>query len=62
MKKRFNPFAIASSDGVHIRIKHDVHGNGRRPDKDYVVCGTIKIRVTEIQAKMLAPCQRMRHY
>lgn len=60
--KRFRKDSIASSDGIHIHIKHDRRAGttGRKPNRGYVICGTVKIRVTEMQFKMLAPCQRMK--
>lgn len=38
MKNRFNPNAIAGSDGIHTRVSHDRRANttGRTP---YTFCG-----------------------
>jgi hypothetical protein len=58
-KRRFRRDAVASSDGVHIRIAHDRRAGttGRTTKRIFVKCGSIKVQVTEVQAKMLAPCQ-----
>lgn len=61
MRKRFNPLAIASSDGSHIMISHDRSAGttGRRTKTLYAKCGSIKFAVTPMQAAMLAPYQRI---
>lgn len=59
MKKRFNPNAVASSDGVHCRISHDRKAGttGRTKKTAYARCGFGLSSVTEMQAAMLAKCQ-----
>lgn len=61
MRRKFNPSAIASSDGTHVHLLHDRPANttGRRVKQVFVKCGGIKIAVTAMQAAMLAPCQRI---
>ena len=61
MRRKFNPSAIASSDGTHVHLLHDRRANttGRRVKQVFAKCGGIKIAVTAIQAAMLAPCQRI---
>ena len=61
MRKRFNPSAIASSDGSHIMISHDRRAGttGRTERTVYARCGYIKLAVTPMQAAMLARCQRI---
>jgi hypothetical protein len=60
-RRRFSLSAVASSDGTHIRISHDRRANttGRRVKNIFAKCGDIKLMVTERQAMMLAPCQRI---
>ena len=60
MRKRFNPSAIASSDGTHVHLLHDCRANttGRRVKQVFARCGGIKIAVTAMQAALLAPCQK----
>lgn len=60
-RRRFNPNAVASSDGIHILVSHDRPAGltGRRERQTYAKCGTIKLAVTPMQAAMLAPCQRI---
>lgn len=62
MRRRFNPRAIASSDGSHIMISHDRQPGttGRRTKTVFAKCGTIKFAVTPMQAAMLAPYQRIK--
>lgn len=61
MRRRFSPNAVASSDGNHTRVSHDRKANttGRRVKNIFAKCGDIKLMVTERQAMMLAPCQRI---
>lgn len=61
MRRRFNPNAVASSDGVHTRVSHDRRANttGRTERKQYAKCGFIKLLVTPMQAAMLAPQQKL---
>ena len=61
MRRKFNPNAVASSDGDHVRISHDRRANttGRRVKQAFARCGGIKIAVTAMQAAMLAPCQKV---
>lgn len=58
-KRRFRRDAVASSDGVHVRVSHDRKSGttGRREKRVFARCGSVKIRVTDVQARMLAPCQ-----
>ena len=60
-RRRFSPNAVASSDGEHVRLSHDRRANttGRRVKNIFAKCGDIKLMVTERQAMMLAPCQRI---
>lgn len=60
-RRRFNPQAVASSDGSHIMISHDRRAGttGRREKSIYAKCGSIKLAVTPMQAAMLAPYQRI---
>lgn len=60
-RRRFNPFAVASSDGTHCRISHDrtPGTTGRKEKRQYAKCGTVKFAVTAMQAAMLANCQRL---
>lgn len=62
MRRRFNPNAVASSDGNHILVSHDRRAGttGRRVKRDFVKCGQIKLQVTPMQAAMLAPQQRLK--
>lgn len=61
MRRKFNPSAIASSDGTHVHLLHDRRANttGRKVKQVFAKCGGIKIAVTAMQAAMLAPCQRI---
>jgi len=61
MRRKFNPSAVASSDGNHVMISHDRRAGttGRREKSIYAKCGSIKLAVTPMQAAMLAPCQRI---
>lgn len=61
MRRRFNPQAVASSDGSHIMISHDRRAGttGRRTKTLYAKCGNVKFAVTPMQAAMLARCQRI---
>lgn len=61
MRRRFNPSAIASSDGNHIMVSHDrpAGTTGRTERTVYARCGYIKLAVTPMQAAMLARCQRI---
>lgn len=58
-RRRFNPNAVASSDGVHCRISHDRKAGttGRTKKTAYARCGFGLSPVTEMQAAMLAKCQ-----
>ena len=60
-RRRFNPSAVASSDGTHVHLLHDRRANttGRKIKQAFAKCGGIKIAVTAMQAAMLAPCQRI---
>lgn len=63
MRTRFNRNAVASSDGNHIRILHDIPA-GKSPKRQPTVYARIGFfgglsPVTETQAAMLAPCQRV---
>lgn len=58
-RRRFNPNAVASSDGFHTRVSHDQKATGRRTKRDFVKCGFIKIPITAMQAAMLAPYQHL---
>ena len=59
MRRRFNPNAVASSDGIHCRISHDRKANttGRKTKKTFCKCGNIKLQVTPMQAAMLSSFQ-----
>lgn len=61
MRRRFNPSAVASSDGSHIMISHDRRAGttGRQTKTIYAKCGNVKFAVTPMQAAMLAPYQRI---
>ena len=61
MRHRFNPCAVASSDGTHVMVSHDTKRNERprRQLREFVRLGALKIQVTSMQAAMLAPCQRV---
>lgn len=61
MRRRFNPQAVASSDGSHIMISHDRRAGttGRTERTTYARCGNVKFAVTPMQAAMLARCQRI---
>lgn len=58
-KRRFRRDAVASSDGIHVMVSHDRKSGttGRREKRAFVRCGSVKIQVTDVQARMLAPCQ-----
>ena len=58
-KRRFRRDAVASSDGIHVRVSHDRKSGttGRTTKRAFVRCGSVKIQVTDVQARMLAPCQ-----
>ena len=60
-RRRFNPNAVASSDGDHTRISHDRRAGttGRKIQNIFANCGGIQVLVTPRQAMMLAPCQRI---
>lgn len=60
-RRRFNPYAVASSDGTHCRVSHDRKAGttGRKEKTQYAKCGTIKFAVTAMQAAMLASYQRL---
>ncbi len=59
MRHRFNPCAIASSDGTHVMVSHDKKRNEypRRQLREFVRLGALKIQVTPRQAAMLAKNQ-----
>lgn len=61
MRRRFNPLAVASSDGIHVHILHDRRAGttGRRTKTTFAKCGNKKFAVTPMQAAMLAPYQRI---
>lgn len=61
MRRRFNPQAVASSDGSHIMISHDRRAGttGRTAKRIFARCGKILVQVTPMQAAMLAPYQRI---
>lgn len=61
MRRKFNPCAVASSDGTHVMVSHDKKRNEypRRQLREFVRLGALKIQVTKMQAAMLAPCQRV---
>ena len=61
MRRKFNPCAVASSDGTHVMVSHDKKRNEypRRQLREFVRLGALKIQVTSMQAAMLAPCQRV---
>ena len=61
MRRRFNPCAIASSDGAHVMVSHDTKRSERpqRQLREFARLGALKIQVTPRQAAMLAPCQRV---
>jgi len=61
MRRKFNPCAVASSDGAHVMVSHDKKRNEypRRQLREFVRLGALKIQVTSMQAAMLAPCQRV---
>lgn len=61
MRRKFNPNAVASSDGSHIMISHDRRAGttGRTEKRIYARCGRILVPVTPMQAAMLAPYQRI---
>ena len=58
-RRRFNPNAVASSDGDHTRISHDRRAGttGRKIKNIFAKCGNIKVLVTPRQAMMLAKQQ-----
>lgn len=59
MRRKFNPKAVASSDGNHIMVSHDRRAGttGRREKRIFARCGRILVPVTPVQAAMLAPYQ-----
>lgn len=59
MRHRFNPCAVASSDGAHVMVSHDKKRNEcpRRQLREFVRLGALKIQVTPRQAAMLAKNQ-----
>lgn len=59
MRRRFNPQAVASSDGSHIMISHDRQAGttGRTEKRVFARCGKVLVQVTPMQAAMLAPYQ-----
>lgn len=59
MRHRFNPCAVASSDGTHVMISHDKKRSERprRQLREFVRLGALKIQVTPRQAAMLAKNQ-----
>ena len=56
MRRRFNPCAVASSDGTHVMVSHDTirSERPRRQLREFVKLGALKIQVTPRQAAMLA--------
>ena len=60
-RRRFNPNAVASSDGDHTRISHDRRAGttGRKVKNIFAKCGNIKVLVTPRQALMLAKQQQI---
>lgn len=61
MRRRFSLNAVASSDGVHTRVSHDRKAGttGRTARNPFAICGGKKYAVTDMQAAMLARCQRL---
>ena len=59
MRHRFNPCAVASSDGTHVMVSHDTKRSERprRQLREFVRLGALKIQVTSRQAAMLAKNQ-----
>jgi hypothetical protein len=59
MRHRFNPCAIASSDGAHVMVSHDTKRSEcpRRQLRQFARLGALKIQVTPRQAAMLAKNQ-----
>lgn len=59
MRRKFNPCAVASSDGTHVMISHDTKRSERprRQLREFVRLGALKIQVTSMQAAMLAKNQ-----
>lgn len=56
MRHRFNPCAVASSDGAHVMVSHDTKRSEcpRRQLRQFARLGALKIQVTPRQAAMLA--------
>lgn len=61
MRRRFNPNAVANSDGTHTRVSHDraAGTTGRTTRTPYALCSGKKYAVTPMQAAMLAQYQRV---
>lgn len=55
-RRRFNPCAVASSDGTHVMVSHDTRRSERprRQLREFARLGALKIQVTPRQAAMLA--------
>jgi hypothetical protein len=60
-RRRFSTNAVASSDGIHTRVSHDRKAGttGRTTRTQYALCGNKRYAVTDMQAAMLAICQRL---
>jgi hypothetical protein len=56
MRRRFNPCAVASSDGTHVMVSHDTKCSEcpRRQLRQFARLGALKVQVTSMQAAMLA--------
>ena len=56
MRRKFNPCAVASSDGTHVMVSHDMKRNEcpKRQLRSFARLGALKIQVTPRQAAMLA--------
>ncbi len=56
MRHRFNPCAVASSDGTHVMVSHDMKRSEcpRRQLRKFARLGALKVQVTSMQAAMLA--------
>lgn len=59
MRRRFNPCAVASSDGTHVMVSHDKKRSERprRQLREFARLGALKVQVTSMQAAMLAKNQ-----
>jgi hypothetical protein len=59
MRRKFNPCAVASSDGTHVMVSHDTKRSEcpRRQLRQFARLGALKIQVTPRQAAMLAKNQ-----